>query len=82
MGWAELVNGLLLDAAEAEGFAALITVDKGFATQQNVEGRMIAVLLLDTGSTKLDALLPLVPLLAVALRKIRPGSLSRISNSP
>jgi len=30
---AELKKGKLLDAAEAAGYAALITVDKGFATQ-------------------------------------------------
>ena len=82
MGWAELVNGMLLDAADAQGFAALITVDKGFATQQYMEGRGIAVVLLDAESTKLESLLPLVPRLAEALREVKAGTLTRIANSP
>jgi len=78
MGWAELVNGKLLAAAEAENFAALITVDKGFATQQNMADRKISVLLLDSRDTDLDGLLPLIPALRKAMMNIKPGTLIRV----
>ena len=78
MGWAELINGKLLDAAEAAGFAALITVDKGFATQQNMAGRTISFVLLDASSTELDALLPLIPKVEHTLATIKPGTLVRV----
>jgi len=78
MGLAELSNGELLAAAEAEGFVALITVDKGFSSQQNLAGRNISVLLLDSCDTDLDGLLPLIPALIKAMGKILPGTLIRI----
>ena len=36
MGWAGTANGLLLTLAAAEGFDALVTVDRGIEHQQNV----------------------------------------------
>jgi hypothetical protein len=48
MRWAELANGELLDAAEAAGFDALITGDKGIRHQQRVRGRTIAIVILGT----------------------------------
>jgi len=80
MGWAELKNGKLLDAAQAAGFDALITVDKGFATQQNLAGRTISVLLLDSRDTDLDSLLPLVPALGAAIVDLMPGTLVRVGS--
>ena len=43
LGWAELANGALLDAAEAQ-FEALITTDQSLRFQQNLVGRKLAVL--------------------------------------
>jgi hypothetical protein len=45
MGWAELDNGDLLDAAEA-AFDALITTDQNLRYQQNLSGRRLAILVL------------------------------------
>ncbi len=49
-GWAELQNGALLSAAEAEGFALFVTTDKNLRYQQDLASRRIAVLVLWTTS--------------------------------
>jgi predicted nuclease of predicted toxin-antitoxin system len=48
MGWAQLNNGDLLDAAEHAGFDALVTADQNMVFQQNLAGRNIAVVVLST----------------------------------
>lgn len=50
-GWDRLSNGALLDAAEAAGFAVLLTTDRRIRYQQNLGKRRIAIVVL-TGSTK------------------------------
>jgi hypothetical protein len=45
-GWDRLVNGELLKAAEEAGFEVLITTDKNMVTQQNLKGRVIAIVVL------------------------------------
>jgi hypothetical protein len=45
-GWDRLVNGELLNAAEAEGFELLVTPDKNMRYQQNLTGRKIAIIVL------------------------------------
>lgn len=42
-GWERLVNGVLLDMAEAEGFEVLLTADKNLRYQQNLTHRKIAI---------------------------------------
>lgn len=49
MGWADLDNGALLQAAERE-FSALITTDKNLRYQQNLTGRRLAIVVLPTTS--------------------------------
>lgn len=46
MGWHDLANGRLLEAAEAGGFRLLVTLDRGFLHQQNLQGRDLAVAVL------------------------------------
>jgi hypothetical protein len=41
-----LSNGNLLNAAEAAGFEVLVTTDKNFIHQQNLQGRKIATVVL------------------------------------
>jgi hypothetical protein len=48
MGWADLSNGELLVAMEAAGFDVLISCDRNLAHQQNLAGRRVAILVLDT----------------------------------
>ena len=37
MGWAELANGVLLTAAEADGFEVFLTADQSIQYQQNLK---------------------------------------------
>jgi hypothetical protein len=48
MGWADLSNGELIDAAEAAGIAVLVTCDQNIVFQQSLAGRRIAVVVLAT----------------------------------
>lgn len=47
MGWSGMVNGKLLTVAEESGFTVLITVDKRMQFQQNMQGRSLALVVLD-----------------------------------
>jgi hypothetical protein len=49
MGWAELDNGELLNAAEA-AFDVSITTDQNLRHQQHLSGRRLAILVLPTTS--------------------------------
>ncbi len=60
MGWAGCSNGELLRLAVDHGFNALVTVDQGFAYQQNVQDLPIPVVIMIAGRTRLQELRPLV----------------------
>ncbi len=47
-GWAELSNGALFGTAEATGFDGMVTTDKGIPYQQNLIGRKLALVVIDT----------------------------------
>ena len=49
-GWSKLKNGELLDAAENEGFAVVVTTDSNLQYQQNFKARRIAIIVLTTTS--------------------------------
>ena len=49
-GWSQLTNGELLDAADKEGYAVLLTTDSNLKHQQNLELRRIAIVVLSTPS--------------------------------
>jgi hypothetical protein len=49
-GWSTLTNGELLDAAEREGFAVLITTDSNLRYQQNLSERRLAIVALSSTS--------------------------------
>jgi hypothetical protein len=72
MGWAELTNGELLTAAEADGFAILfLTADKNIRYQQNLTGRRIALVVL--GTNQLGILFANVDLIRQAVDAVRAG---------
>ena len=48
MGWDALTNGELLSAAEAAGFAVLVTADRNIRHQQNLAPRTLALVVLGT----------------------------------
>jgi hypothetical protein len=48
MGWADLSNGDLMDAAETGGIEVLVTCDQNIVFQQSLTRRRIAVVVLTT----------------------------------
>ena len=46
-GWEELANGELIEAAEQAGFDLMVTTDKNIRYQQNLEGRKLALIVLE-----------------------------------
>ena len=61
MGWAGTANGLSLSLAAAEGFNALVTVDRSIEHQQNVSELPIPVIIMLAPRNRLPELQPLVP---------------------
>jgi predicted nuclease of predicted toxin-antitoxin system len=50
LGWQELKNGDLLEAAQGWGFEVLVTADRNLAYQQNLKGRKLAIVVLPSGN--------------------------------
>ena len=67
MGWAGTQNGELLRLAADHGFDALVTVDRGFAHQQNVKNLPLQVVIMIARRTRLQELQPLVGKVLAAL---------------
>jgi hypothetical protein len=49
-GWSQLKNGELLDSAEKEGFAVIVTTDANLKYQQDLTSRKFGVVVLTTTS--------------------------------
>ena len=77
LGWDTLENGSLLAAAEPL-FEVLITSDKNLRYQQNLAGRLIAVIVLPTNS--LPKIIALAPKIGAALARIEPGGWIQIES--
>lgn len=60
MGWAGYLNGRLLRLAADHGFGALVTVDRGFEYEQNLDELPIPVVIMIARRTRLQELRPLV----------------------
>jgi hypothetical protein len=60
-GWDKLENGALLKAAADAGFEAFLRVDKKLEHEQNLGALPIAVIVIDSVSNALPALLPFAP---------------------
>jgi predicted nuclease of predicted toxin-antitoxin system len=66
-------NGELLSAAEFAGYDMLLTVDQGFAYQQNLTGRKISVISIRSRTNQLEDLAPFAGAIQDALKTINPG---------
>jgi predicted nuclease of predicted toxin-antitoxin system len=71
-GWAGKKNGELLSVAEA-AFDVLVTVDTNLRYQQNLAGRKIAIVVLQSSSNRLDHLRRHFPGCVLAIEKIKHG---------
>jgi len=72
MGWSTLANGNLVDAAERDGFEAIITADRNFGFQVDISSRGLAVIILSTNHW--PTLQRGAPAILQALQRARPGS--------
>jgi hypothetical protein len=77
-GWERLVNGALLDTAEAAGFELFVTADKYIQHQQNLTGRKIAIVVL--GNAQWPVLRRYVEWVAEAVDAATPGSYTELTN--
>ena len=77
MRWEALRNGKLL-AVAAPQFDLLLTVDKGFEHQHNLDTLPLSVVLLIAQSNQLSDLVALVPDLLAALETLPPRTLIKI----
>jgi hypothetical protein len=76
MGFSGLNNGELLNAAEKAGFDVLVTGDKTLEYEQNMSGRMIAVVLLSAPHWGL--IKNHLERIAMAIEEATPASLIRV----
>ena|SRR5579863_9870998 len=75
-GWERLVNGVLLDAAEAAGFELFVTADKNIRYQQNLLGRKIAIVVL--GNAQWPVLRRYVERVVAAVNAATQGSYTEV----
>ena len=61
MRWEELGNGVLLASAGNAGFQAVLTIDKNLRHEQNLNTLPLPVIVLDSVSNALPALIPFAP---------------------
>ena len=77
MDWTRLVNGQLLGAAEEAGFDVMLTADQRIAYQQNLKGRRLALVVMDTNDW-VKIKLSIGPV-AEAVNRARPGSYETVA---
>jgi len=79
VGWSGKQNGELLSLAEP-AFDVLVTVDTNLRYQQNLSGRRIAIVVLQSSSNRLEHLRQHFPTLVLALDKIEPGEMVQVGS--
>lgn len=72
LGWDMLKNGDLLNAGETNGYDVMVTGDKNLSYQQNLAGRKLALIVLET--TDWNILKRNPASVAVAVDSALPGS--------
>ena len=77
MGWSQLENGELLDAAAERGFDVFVTTDQNIRHQQNLAGRALAILVLTT--TSWPVIRRNVAAVVAAVDSIKPGEYRELS---
>ena len=79
-GWSGKENGELLAVAETE-FDVLVTVDTNLRYQQNLTGRRIAIVVLQSSSNRLEHLRQHFPAVVLAVEKIKPGEIVQVGST-
>lgn len=73
MGWSGIVNGSLLALIGEAGFDVFITVDRNMPYQQNLDILPCALMVLQTPSNSIGAILPHVPQILEKLSELSKG---------
>ena len=71
-GWDTLTNGELLKVAEEAGFDVLLTTDKNLRFQQNLQGRNLAIVVLNNSRWRLVR--RALESIAATVNNAKPGS--------
>lgn len=77
LGWSDLVNGDLIAAAEAEGFDLMLTADRNIRYQQNLAGRRLAIVVVESSAWPLVR--RNVDAIVEAVSRTRPGTFHSVS---
>lgn len=77
-GWADVVNGKLLELAERDGFDVIITADANIKKQQNLAGRKFSILILRAFNNRLSTHLEMINDAKKALTAISAGEINEI----
>src|SRR5450631_1149483 len=75
-GWDRLVNGDLLNVAEAAGFEVFVTADKNLRYQQNLAVRKLAIVVI--GNAQWRVLRRYVERVVAAVDAVRQGSYTEV----
>jgi hypothetical protein len=78
MRWQGTKNGELLRRAAAEGFRAVVTVDRSLEYQQDVAGMALGVVVLVACSNQIEDLGPLAPMVVEALGNLDDGQVAHV----
>ncbi len=76
MQWGGVKNGALLTLIEREGFDVFLTGDKNMHSQQRLEGRPFAVLIMS--AINWPVIRPYIHKIAAAIAEARPGTVKMI----
>ncbi|HEX4797060.1 MAG TPA: hypothetical protein VH370_24930 [Humisphaera sp.] len=68
MGWEKLENGALIRAAADDGFEAFLSIDKKLEHEQNLATLPMPIIVLDSVSNALPALIPFAALVLKLLQ--------------
>lgn len=76
IGWHELSNGDLIQRAEKANFDVLLSTDKNIRYQQNLAGRMIAIVII--GNPKWPIVQSHLNAIAAAVNACKPGDYTEV----
>jgi hypothetical protein len=79
MGWSGLKNGALMTKAIEDNFDIFLTIDKNIEYQQNLNKYQIAVVVLNTPSSKLEFLVNLLPNFKKVINAFEKGEIYNIN---
>ena len=81
LGWSGTKNGALLTRAEQAGFDALLTLDDDMESEQNMEGRKIAVLVLKPAGQGKAPMKAMGSQVLLALTTLKPGEIRTVGRA-